>query len=112
MDVSKDVLCGLVKATRLARKLACNLQMIVSDGSVTTADTIFGMLADCISKAMEETLSMTENFMTDSITMKLINSKLSDAEVAEYIIDRSKLPRPLTMDRDETMMLFEQNGGY
>lgn len=113
MEISRNGITELVHAARLSRKVSDNMRKLLKNGwGETDADDIYDYLTDCISELVGDHLEPDEDFEHDSVTMRLLNSPLSDEAVADYIIRRAEPPKPITMTRDETKMLFEQTGGY
>ena len=113
MEISRDALMRVVKATRMANRLAKDTQaMLMVKCTETVADIIADLLADCLFEFIDEDFGPEKDFCNESVTMKLIESELSDSEVTDYILHRAELPKPVIRDLDETRMMFEKNGGY
>ena len=113
VEIVRASLLKVIKTARMADKLAKDTQELLTvTGVETRAGEIAGLLADIVYEVLEEHLSAEEDFYQTSLTMKLLESKLTDEEITDYILHRAELPKPVIMDQDETRMMFERNGGY
>lgn len=121
MEISRDALMRVVKATRMSMNLAEAIQRLMLDKSSRTfADEIAGFLKDALFITIGE--SETKNF-DDSMTMRLLTSDMSDGAVADYIIMMNKIrkhidteevqqPKPQTMSKESVQRMYVQSGGY
>lgn len=121
MEISRDALMRVVKATRMSMSLAEAIQRLMLDKSSRTfADEIAGFLKDALFITIGE--SETKNF-DDSMTMRLLTSDMSDGAVADYIIMMHKIrkhidpeevqqPKPQIMNKESVQRMYVQSGGY
>lgn len=121
MELSRDALLRVVKATRMTMKMAEDMQKLLLDkNSRTFADEIAGFLKDALFITIGET--ETKNF-DDSMTMRLLTSDMSDGAVADYIIMMHKLrkhiepeevqqPKPQIASKESMQRMYVQSGGY
>ena len=124
MQIGREAVQPIVKAARMAMKLANDLHPILMDKhGQTWADEIFGQLADTLFIMSKEKLQPNQNF-NDSNTMMMLRSDNSDGAVADWFIMMDKIrkrvnepeevrqPAPQIMNPAETEKLRKQNGGY
>ena len=118
MEISRDAMLRVVKAARMADKLAQDTKALLMDrNGWTVADEISGFLDDALFNMIGEKLEPGQDFANDSVTMMLIRSKLSDAEVTDEFIsiaeeNKPKLPKPNLVSRDEFNAMVRKFGGY
>lgn len=125
MEISKDALMRVIKATRLSMKLAEDTQKLFAEkGSESVADIIAGELADSIYLISNEHLAQTGNF-SDSQTMQILKSDIDEKTAAELFEIRNRVygsvfkrkeepeqPKPHTFERTDFKKMYEQFGGY
>ena len=124
MEISKDALLRVVKATRTSMRQAKAMQMLISEEKTwTTADTISGLLLDALFEMSGEKLDLKQDFK-DSNTMRLFTGDMSDEGVTDWLIMMDNIrrnhmpqedvrqPKPQTMEKKEVRKLFKENGGY
>ena len=125
MEISKDALMRVIKATRLSMKLAEDTQKLFAEKGITSvADIIAGDLADSIFIISNEHLAQVGDF-SDSQTMKILKSDLDEETAAELFEIRSRVydsvfkgkeepeqPKPHTFEKTDFTKLYEQFGGY
>lgn len=121
MEISRDALMRIVKATRMSISLAEAIQRLMLDKSSRTfADEIAGFLKDALFITIGE--SETKNF-NDSMTTRLLTSDMSDCAVADYIIMMNKIrkhteteevkqPKPQIASKESMQRMYVQSGGY
>ena len=86
MELQRDSLLKLVKATRAAMKVNEEMRNALRLSSESTAlDDADGWLKDVLFDLSGEILRFDQDFMRDSKTMNLIRSELSDREVADEL---------------------------
>lgn len=124
MEIQRDALLRIVKATRSAMTLAETMQKLMSGtGQYTIADDISGFLQDALYKISGEQLSVGRNYVEDSTTHRLLTGDMCDEAVTDWFIMMDKIrnriavdgtiqPRPNTISRDNFRELFRKNGGY
>lgn len=125
MDIQKDALLRVVKATRAAIRLAENTNKLMVDGKAWTwADEIAGQLADALFIISGEKLESGQDFFKDSATMMVLTGDMSDEGVTNWFImmDRIRkrldgkvevqMPKPNVMNPEKMKELYQQNGGY
>ena len=124
MEISRDALMRVVKAARLACRMAGDIQKLMTEKTWTVADSIFGELADAIYDMLNE--KGTVNEFTTSTTYRLLTGDLSDEAVTDFIIMKSRLehrvremknenvdlPSPQIMSKEQFDELYKKNGGY
>ena len=124
MEISRDALLRVVRASRLAYRMAGDIQKLMTEKTWTVADSIFGELADAIYDMLNEKGTVNE-FMT-STTYRLLTGDLSDEAVTDFIIMKSRLehrvremknenvdlPAPQIMSKEQWEELYKKNGGY
>lgn len=122
MEITRDALLRVVKATRMAMRLAENTQkLFVDKGTWTMADEIAGQLADALFRM---NCDSAERPFADSMTMRLLKGDLNDEAVTDWFlmmvrIDQRRhkqeepvIPQPQTMSKEEVRAMHEANGGY
>ena len=124
MEIQRDALLRIVKATRSAMALAETMQkLMLGTGQYTIADDISGFLQDALYKISGEQLSVGRNYVDDSTTHRLLTGDMSDEAVTDWFImmdkirnriaaDETTQPKPKTISRDNFRELFRKNGGY
>jgi len=122
MEIERDALLQVVKATRMALRLAESTQKLFLDKAPwSVADEISGQLADALFKVSHD---KADRPFGDSTTMRLLKGDLSDEAVTDwfymmYRIDKRLnqqeepvLPKPQTMNKEDVRTMYNANGGY
>lgn len=119
MELMKDALLQVVKATRMTIAIADSMKGILTTKSGwTLADEAEGLLSDVLFKLCGETLRPWEDFENDSATMKLLRSNKTDEEVTNAFLllyranSHCPQPKPNTIDWNMFKDLYKTNGGY
>lgn len=119
MIITKDTLLKLVKATRMADRLAQDAKCMLPDRKGwTVIDEISEFLYDALFEISGERLKPEEDFMRDSNTMYLIRSRMSDEIVRDVFYrmnecrDLGEQPKPNTISKEAFNRMYERNGGY
>lgn len=119
MEITRDALLRVVKSARMADRLARDTKALLRDqNSWTVADDISSFLDDAIFLMVGEKLDPRQDFVRDSVTMKLIRAEdMSDEEVTEEILrmaekNAPKQPKPNLISRDKFNEMVERCGGY
>ena len=126
MDIQKDALLRVVKATRASIRLAKTMQnLLVDTNSWTWADEISGQLCDALFELSGEKLESGQDFLKDSMTMKILKGDMDDESVTEWILLKDRIrqrldgnfnyvpqPKPNIFSAEEMNELFRKNGGY
>lgn len=123
MEIGREAVKPIVKAARMAMRLADDLHPILMEKhGQTWADEIWGQLADALFIMSNEKLAPGQNF-NESNTMLMLKSDNSDGAVADWFIMMDKIrkrvseleevqqPKPQIMEADEVEKLRKQNGG-
>lgn len=124
MEIGREAVKPIVKATRMAMKLADDLHPILMEKhGQTWADEIWGQLADALFIMSNEKLTPGQNF-NESNTMRMLKSDNSDGAVTDWFIMMDKIrkrvsepepeikqPAPQIMEANEVDKLRKQNGG-
>lgn len=124
MEISKDALLRVVKATRSSMKQAEIMQQLIPEKNVWTwSDHIAGFLQDALFDMSGEKLSTGQDF-ENSNTMRLLTGDMSDEAVADWLIMMDKIrrnhlpheevqqPKPQIMDPKLVKDMYDKNGGY
>jgi len=116
MEISRDALLRVVKATRLAYRFAGDLQkaLYMSEKPWTVPDEIAGELIVAMFLMSGEKQGVDDDFI-DSETIQLLKSNLSDGEVTDRLItmhDGIRQPAPNTISKEALDVLHSVNGGY
>jgi len=122
MEVTRDALLRVVKAARMAFRLAESTQaLFVDKGQWTVADEIAGQLADALFRMGHDN---ADRPMSDSTTMRLLKGDLSDEAVTDWFFmmyriderlhkqEEPQQPKPQIMNSTEVHAMYEKNGGY
>lgn len=122
MEIERDALLRIVKATRMAMRLAENIQkLFVDQAPWSVADEIAGQLADAL---FMMNCDSAERPFADSMTMRLLKGDLNDEAVTDWFLmmvridqrrhqhEESAMPEPQTMSKEEVRAMHETNGGY
>lgn len=125
MEISREALLLVIKATRAAMRMAEDMQRMVLGKGETTADQIAGYLEDALliisgeqqpdGKMMDLDNSETERLLTSDL--------LDDDSVAgwffmmnsireKHLAPKEGLPKPQTMSKEDMRDLYQKNGGY
>ena len=125
MEISREALLLVIKATRTAMRMAEDMQRMVLGKGETTADQIAGYLEDALliisgeqqpdGKMMDLDNSETERLLTSDL--------LDDDSVAgwffmmnsirkKHLAPKEELPKPQTMSKEDMRSLYQKNGGY
>ena len=125
MEISREALLLVIKATRTAMRMAEDMQRMVLGKGETTADQIAGYLEDALliisgeqqrdGKMMDLDNSETERLLTSDL--------LDDDSVAgwffmmnsireKHLATKEELPKPQTMSKEDMRDLYQKNGGY
>ena len=119
MKITRGALMRIVKGARAADRLAFDMRKLMMDSKgMSVADYISGQLDDALFVLSGEKLTSHQDFVRDSMTMKLIrDNKLADWEVTEQFMkmadfNAEEMPKPCTFERDEMKKLVRENGGY
>lgn len=87
MEISRDALMRVVKASRAAMRLAEDMNRLMVDKAATWADEISWQLSDALGMFCGEILNMEDDFLEDSRTVSLLkDDQLSDGEVTDALI--------------------------
>lgn len=121
MNVSKDALLKIVKATRATIRVAETLNKLLVDKKAWTwADDIYGNLADALFIMSGETLD-TDQFFSESRTIQLLKSDMSDEAVTDWFLMMDRMnnriaeirqPEPHISNKEELERLSTQAGSY
>lgn len=121
MEIERDALLRIVRATRSCMKLVEAMEALLIDKNAwTVPDEIAGDLKDALFILSGEKLSEKESF-DDSRTMKLLKSDMDDGTVADWFLMMDRLnkrietvqPKPQTISKEELQQMHQQNnGGY
>lgn len=119
MEISRDALMRVVKATRVSLRLAKDIDKLLIDhvGS-TWANFIAEQLADALYEFGGEVLENSQDFMKDSRTIALLTDPvLSDDEVTVgfmgmYRMNHPEQPKPCFINRDEMRRKANAGHGY
>lgn len=125
MEIKRDALLQVVKATRTALRLAEGMRSVLADPrNETCADRIAWHLTEALFLMSDETLTAGQDFGKDSSTMRILMSDMDDGACADWFIMMDKIrkrvgepeeirqPAPQIMSPAETEKLRKQNGGY
>lgn len=125
MEIKKDALLRVVKATRMSMRMAeCMKGLLADENAWTTADMIAGFLKDALFCIAGEELTVGENFLENSMTMRLLTGDMDDESVTDWFImmdnirnrhlkpQGEELPKPQTMSKEDMRSLYQKNGGY
>ena len=121
MEISKDALLRVVKATRQSMRFAEIIgSMLIDHSGWTLPDEAAGNLKDALFDMLGESLAPGQQFK-DSTTERLLTGDMSDEAVADFIIMKNRLsdrigaveqPKPNTLPAEEIGRMQVQNGGY
>ena len=123
MEVERDALLRIVKATRLAMKLAEDTRKLMVEECTTVADRIAGDLEDALFDMIHD---KNPGDFKDSTTDKLLNGPIDDEGVTDTFImfykvnermDRimqgeAEQPKPQVASEDDFLKMYKKNGGY
>lgn len=124
MEINRDALTQVVKATRMSMRMAETMQKLLPEKNcVTVADEIVGMLQDALFYLCGDE---NKGSFEDTKTVKLLKGELSDNAVADTLMMFSKVnariagtknaetvqPKPNTIEPQDWMKIWEENGGY
>lgn len=125
MEITRDALLRIVKATRMSMALAETLQnLVVGKGRSTWADEIAGFLKDAVFMMSKEELPSGKSY-DDSMTNRILTGDLDDADVTDWILWKNRIydrvnpdgkavqqPAPNIMKPEDMQKLYRKNGGY
>lgn len=124
MEITRDAILRVVKAARMSKNVAESLQQIMVDKkSRSWADEVFGQLSDALFIMIDDRVKAGENF-DDSMTMKILNSDMSDGAVADTVITLNRLrnriqgneevhqPKPQIISKEAGQRMYVQSCGY
>ena len=124
MEIKRDALLQVVKATRAALRMAEGMRSVLADPrNETCADRIAWHLTEALFLMSDETLTAGQDFGKDSSTMRILMSDMDDGACADWFIMMDKIrkhvsepekvqqPVPQIMSPNEVEKLRKQNGG-
>lgn len=121
MEISRDALLRIVKATRQSMRFAEIIgSMLIDHHGWTLPDETAGNLKDALFDMLGESLAPGQQFK-DSTTERLLTGDMSDEAVADFIIMKNRLsdrigtveqPKPNTIDNPTFVLFHAMNGGY
>lgn len=126
MEITRDALLRVVKATRLSMRLAQDISKLFMDKAPwSVADEIYGRLEEALFMISGEKLGSGKS-IDDSMAKRLLTGDLDDGTVADWFIMMDKIdkrirgitpvdvkiPEPQIMNPEKTKKLYEKNGGY
>lgn len=124
MEVSRDALMLIVKATRASMKQAEIMQELLPEKNICTwLDYIAGFLQDALFNLSGEELTVGQTF-DESSTKRLLTGDMSDEAVADWLImmdnirrkhlpqEEVQQPAPHLFSREEMKDCVKKNGGY
>lgn len=114
MEIEGYALTELVKATRLAERLAEQMQGMLFDGkSRTIGDEIAGFLGDVMIAISGEEQDAGNGY-DDYKVIRMLRSDMSDGGVAESLnaMLEQRKPKINTVAPDKVRENYEKNGGY
>ena len=123
MEISKDALLRVVKATRISMRISEDLRKLMVENTRTWADEVTGQLTDALFELSGEKLPPEKNF-DDSMIMLMLKGDMSDGSVADGIMLKNRIqemlsrsdeiqqPKPQTMNKEEVQRMYVQSGGY
>ena len=125
MEIERDALLRVVKATRMAMKLAEDTQKLFMDnGQWTVADEIAGRLQDALFQMSHDKADCPFN---KSTTMQVLTSGLDDEAATDWFRMMYRMserlhgmepekepeqPKPQTIKQEDAYEMYLQNGGY
>ena len=124
MEITRDELLRVVKATRMAMRLAeATQKLFVDKGSWSIADEIAGQLKEALFRMSND---RNNGDFNDTMTMRLLTGDLNDEAVADWFLlmhrlderrhrieqEEAKQPKPQTMTSDEVRKMYDRCGGY
>ena len=124
MEIERDELFRVVKATRMAMRLAEDIQKLFLDKAPwSVADEIAGQLKDALFHMSHD--SSAAGF-GNSMTVRLLEGDLDDGAVTDWFMmlhrmdeRRQKIeqeevqqPKPQTMTSEEVRNMYNKCGGY
>lgn len=118
MNISRDALLKIVRATRAAQKLADNIRHLTGNSPVDNmADSIDGQLADALNMMNGEKLGVADDFRDSRTYTCLYRSAMTDEEVADEFIrmakeNEPKMPKPNLISRVQFLDMVRRFGGY
>ena len=121
MEISRDALLRVVKATRQSMRFAEIIgSMLIDHSGWTLPDETAGNLKDALFDMLGESLAPGQQF-NDSTTERLLTGDMSDEAVADFIIMKNRLsdrigaveqPKPYTISPSELADMVSLTGGY
>ena len=119
MEISRDALLRVVQAARKSREVKETVnKLLVNPGGMTKADQVSCLLYDALYEFTGEKLTIKNDFMNDSLTMRALTNKMAtDEEVtqmllAEYWRNHPRQPKTHIIDREEMKKQAEAGCGY
>ena len=123
MELTRDALLRIVKATRRAMKFAAAMQELLDEKVPTIADRIAGDLQDALFDIIQDT---NPGDFKDSTTVRLLEGPIDDEGVTDTFIMFGKVnerlnrieqeavaqPKPQVSSEDDFLKMYKQNGGY
>ena len=129
MEITRDALLRIVKATRTTMRLADGISEVLTRNGFTVVDDVVGFLQDAlytISNEKERNGEKAEDNFDDSMTMRLLKSDMDDKSVTDWFFMMEsintkinaikpqdiQLPPPQIMSKEDMSELYKKNGGY
>lgn len=129
MEIKRDALLQVVKATRAALRMAEGMRSVLADPrNETCADRIAWHLTEALFLMSDETLTAGQDFGKDSNTMRILKSDMDDGACVDWFIMMDKIrkhvsepekkpeevrqPAPQIRNPAEVEKLRRENGGY
>lgn len=127
MEINRDALLRVVKATRTALKMKETFEGLMIDKNTwTIADEIYGQLFDALFILGGEKLAVGDG-VENSTTDRLIKGDMSDGGVTDWLLmmdrirkhiepelveDKIEQPKPQTITNEKFQDLYRRYGGY
>lgn len=119
MEISRDALLRVVKATRASLRLTEDVRKALNLGkSRSVLDDISGALTDALFILCRERLRSDQNFLKDSEVYALLTCAYSDVDVTESLInyywtpERPVQPKPHFIDQKKMEEQAKAGCGY
>ena len=112
MEISRDALLRVVKATRQSMRFAEIIgSMLIDHSGWTLPDETAGNLKDALFDMLGESLAPGQQF-NDSTTERLLTGDMSDEAVADFILMKNRIneriveqPKPNTITKEKLQKL-------
>lgn len=117
MEIKKDALMRMIKATRMALEISENIQKLCGNESINAADYLSNELIEALYDIVDGRRMNVNDQFTDKEAVKLVmDTELSESDATDALLklydqNHPAMPKPNLVNRDKLNEMLD-NCGY